>query len=166
MATCNRNFMDELHGLICEIESLKPEPEVCNIRCPPLGCPQGPCLGMCCNEGICDPCSVSKMPEYPPQPHPPRCCGTPSMPSQKSCGKKLTRPQTCTRNPCDKNSRSLCYTTTSCSQSKSNKEYTNGQEGHHQLSARSPCYHRPTTNNNSCVNNTQKPTYPAIFRSV
>lgn len=40
----------------------KPEPEVCNVSCPPLGCPLGPCPGMCCSKGICDPCCVSKMP--------------------------------------------------------------------------------------------------------
>lgn len=47
----------------------KPEPEVCNLSCPPLGCPLGPCPGMCCSKGICDPCCVSKMPRDPP----PRC---------------------------------------------------------------------------------------------
>ncbi|KAL6429113.1 hypothetical protein ACFW04_008118 [Cataglyphis niger] len=57
-----RDFMNEMYNIICEIESLKPEPEECNVSCPPLGCPLGPCLGMCCTKGICDPCCVSKMP--------------------------------------------------------------------------------------------------------
>lgn len=40
----------------------KPEPEVCNLSCPPLGCPLGPCPGICWSKGIYDPCGVSKMP--------------------------------------------------------------------------------------------------------
>lgn len=55
----------------------KPEPEVCNIRCPPFGCPRGPCPGMCCYDGVCDPCCMSKMPRCPPSPHPPRCRAPP-----------------------------------------------------------------------------------------
>lgn len=51
----------------------KPEPEVCNVSCPPLGCPRGPCPGMCCSKGICDPCCVSKMPRDPLSLHPSRC---------------------------------------------------------------------------------------------
>lgn len=50
----------------------KPEPEVCNVSCPPLGCPRGPCPKMCCSKGICDPCCVSKMPHGPSSLHPPR----------------------------------------------------------------------------------------------
>lgn len=44
----------------------KPEPEVCNASCPPLGCPRGPCRGMCCRGEVCDPCCVSWMPREPP----------------------------------------------------------------------------------------------------
>ncbi|KAG7200297.1 hypothetical protein KM043_017762 [Ampulex compressa] len=75
----HRNLMNELMDIFCEIESLKPEPEVCNVTCPPLGCPQGPCPGMCCYEGICDSCCVSKMPRCPPSPHSPRCCSQPCL---------------------------------------------------------------------------------------
>ncbi|XP_028046764.2 keratin-associated protein 10-2-like [Monomorium pharaonis] len=69
-----RNFMDEMLDIICEIERLKPEPEECNVSCPPLGCPQGPCPGMCCSKGICDPCCASKMPCAPSSPRPSHCC--------------------------------------------------------------------------------------------
>ncbi|XP_025153475.1 keratin-associated protein 5-4-like [Harpegnathos saltator] len=57
-----RNFMDEFHGILCEIDRLKPEPEVCNASCPPLGCPRGPCPGVCCRGETCDPCCMSWMP--------------------------------------------------------------------------------------------------------
>ena len=143
----------------------KPEPEICNVRCPPLGCPRGPCPGMCCYEGICDPCCMSKMPKCPPPPHPPRCCAPPSMPCPKSSGQKLTKPQTCMPNPCDQNSRSPCCTTTACSHSKFNNKSTTGQEGFHQSSARPPCCHSPPNNNNSC-NNSAKPACPVVFWSV
>ncbi|XP_026826226.1 small proline-rich protein 2B-like [Ooceraea biroi] len=64
MSNCKqkRNFMDEMYGIISEIERLKPEPEICNVSCPPLGCPRGPCPGMCCSKAICNPCCVSNMP--------------------------------------------------------------------------------------------------------
>ncbi|KYM82841.1 hypothetical protein ALC53_06687 [Atta colombica] len=62
MDRCKRNYMDEMYNIICKIERLKPEPEVCNISCPPLECPQGPCSGMCYSKGIfLDPCCVSRM---------------------------------------------------------------------------------------------------------
>ncbi|KAL6255307.1 hypothetical protein P5V15_013647 [Pogonomyrmex californicus] len=73
MNKCKRNFMNEMYDIICEIENLKPEPEVCNMSCPPLGCPRGPCPGMYRSKGICDPCCISKMPCDPPSPRPP-CC--------------------------------------------------------------------------------------------
>ncbi|XP_011706958.1 PREDICTED: keratin-associated protein 5-4-like, partial [Wasmannia auropunctata] len=76
MGRCKQkqNFMDEMHDIICEIERLKPEPEVCNVSCPPLGCPLGPCPGMCCSKRICDPCCVSKMPCNPSSLRPLRRC--------------------------------------------------------------------------------------------
>ncbi|XP_017761797.1 PREDICTED: hydrocephalus-inducing protein homolog [Eufriesea mexicana] len=78
MRACTyRNYMDEMLGIIDEIECRTPEPEVCNARCPPLGCPRGPCPGMCCYQGVCDPCCVSQMPCCPPPPQPPRCRAPP-----------------------------------------------------------------------------------------
>ncbi|XP_018351386.1 PREDICTED: hydrocephalus-inducing protein-like [Trachymyrmex septentrionalis] len=57
-----RNYMDEMYNIICKIESLKPEPEVCNMSCPPLGCPRGPCPGMCYSKGtFLDPCCEERM---------------------------------------------------------------------------------------------------------
>ncbi|XP_034941778.1 uncharacterized protein [Chelonus insularis] len=58
----NRNYLEDMSQLIAEIERLKPEPEECNISCPPFGCPLGPCPGMCCNSNSCNPCCVSKKP--------------------------------------------------------------------------------------------------------
>ncbi|CAL7939798.1 unnamed protein product [Xylocopa violacea] len=72
-----RNYMDEMLGILDEIDCTKPEPEICNISCPPLGCPRGPCPGMCCYEESCDPCCVSRMPCCPPPPPPPRCRAPP-----------------------------------------------------------------------------------------
>ncbi|XP_032675913.1 keratin-associated protein 10-6-like [Odontomachus brunneus] len=57
-----RNFMDEFRDILREIDRLKPEPEICNVSCPPLGCPRGPCPGVCCRGETCDPCCVSWMP--------------------------------------------------------------------------------------------------------
>ncbi|KAI4504415.1 hypothetical protein M0802_000886 [Mischocyttarus mexicanus] len=61
-----RNYMDEMLNIITQIDCLKPEPEICNVSCPPLGCPRGPCPGMCCNGVSCDPCCISQMPCCPP----------------------------------------------------------------------------------------------------
>ncbi|XP_073967810.1 uncharacterized protein [Bombus fervidus] len=72
-----RNYMDEMLEIIDEIGCRKPEPEVCNVRCPPLGCPRGPCPGMCCYQEDCDPCCISKMPCCPPPPQPPSCRAPP-----------------------------------------------------------------------------------------
>ncbi|KOX74284.1 hypothetical protein WN51_00628 [Melipona quadrifasciata] len=72
-----RNYMDEMLQIIDEIECRKPEAEVCNVRCPPLGCPRGPCPGMCCYNGDCDPCCISQMPRCPPPPPPPKCRAPP-----------------------------------------------------------------------------------------
>ncbi|XP_076659703.1 uncharacterized protein LOC143363012 [Halictus rubicundus] len=73
-----RNYMDEMLRIIDHIECLKPEPEVCNVRCPPLGCPRGPCPGLCCSGGVCDPCCISKVPCCPiPPPSRPRCVAPP-----------------------------------------------------------------------------------------
>lgn len=47
---------------------------MCNVSCAPLGCPRGPCPGICCSKGICDPCCVSKMPRGPSSLRPPRGC--------------------------------------------------------------------------------------------
>ncbi|OXU23014.1 hypothetical protein TSAR_004027 [Trichomalopsis sarcophagae] len=80
----NRNYLKELRGLIHQIRSIQLEPEVCNVTCPPLGCPRGPCPGLCRDERGCpDPCCLSKMPgDCSPPPNPRRhrinrnpCCG-------------------------------------------------------------------------------------------
>lgn len=80
--------LDELVMIWCNyiiLESKKkeinccrqPEPEICNVRCPPFGCPRGPCPGICCYQGLCDACSTSKMPCDPPPPQPPKCRAPP-----------------------------------------------------------------------------------------
>ncbi|XP_066585114.1 keratin-associated protein 9-8-like [Prorops nasuta] len=74
-----RNYMDEMLDIISEIDCLKPEPEACNVRCPPLGCPRGPCPGMCCYDGICNPFCMSQMPNFVPPVQPPRCCAPPGL---------------------------------------------------------------------------------------
>ncbi|XP_011171062.1 keratin-associated protein 10-6 [Solenopsis invicta] len=91
MARCKQkqNFMDEMYKIICEIESLKPEPEVCNLSCPPLGCPLGPCPGMCCSKGICDPCCVSKMP-----------CDSSSLRPPRGCMPRRLKDYACGTAPC------------------------------------------------------------------
>ncbi|KAM0731375.1 hypothetical protein ACS0PU_002435 [Formica fusca] len=93
MGKQRRDFMNEMYNIICEIECLKPEPEICNVSCPPLGCPLGPCPGMCCTKGICDPCCVSKMPCNPS----PRCY----MPC---CLKNRARNGKCWSHPCGSSS--------------------------------------------------------------
>ncbi|XP_012272411.1 DBF4-type zinc finger-containing protein 2 homolog [Orussus abietinus] len=95
----NRNLMDQLHELICTIEKLKPEPEICNVSCPPLGCPRGPCPGMCCYQGICDACCLSEMPCCPP-PEPPCFCPPPYMPPPKAHSFSETHLRPFFPNPC------------------------------------------------------------------
>ncbi|XP_076380279.1 uncharacterized protein LOC143259930 [Megalopta genalis] len=73
-----RDYMEEMLTIIDRIECLRPEPEICNVRCPPLGCPRGPCPGLCCSGGVCDACCISKVPCCPiPTPSPPRCRAPP-----------------------------------------------------------------------------------------
>ncbi|KAI4493722.1 hypothetical protein M0804_001898 [Polistes exclamans] len=74
-----RNYMDEMLSIINQIDCLKPEPEICNVSCPPLGCPRGPCPGMCCNGVSCDPCCISQMPCSPPTRCLPNCVPVCSM---------------------------------------------------------------------------------------
>ncbi|KAF7993372.1 hypothetical protein HCN44_007875 [Aphidius gifuensis] len=89
MGSCKKNsynVMDEISKLICEMDCRKPEPECCNISCPPLGCPQGPCPGMCTIQRAPDPCCVSKMPKsFSCKPTSQCCVPSPCFPTKKYC---------------------------------------------------------------------------------
>nr|XP_012150670.1 PREDICTED: small proline-rich protein 2B-like [Megachile rotundata] len=92
MGSCtnDRNYMNELVDIINEIVCRQPEPEICNIRCPPLGCPRGPCPGACSYEGIPDACCTSKMPCC--APPPPLPCRVPPLCFLQSFAKEVGYP--------------------------------------------------------------------------
>ncbi|XP_046142500.1 sperm mitochondrial-associated cysteine-rich protein-like [Osmia bicornis bicornis] len=92
MSSCEnpRNYLQEVSDIINEIECRVPEPEICNIRCPPLGCPRGPCPGVCAYDGVPDACCMSKMPCC--APPPPLLCRAPPACLLKAYAKAVGYP--------------------------------------------------------------------------